>query len=624
MNNLLRFLVVIGTLMSGASESLADSRRMLTPAPFHYSQISPTGQYVAAYENGADNDPKVVVFDSKAKKADRFHVSDGKGGNATVSELKWVGPETLAITSDGEDGDKWLHLFKCGDRSPTRIVKEGSRSIAAAFPQRSEFFILERIELDGSTVSRLLKYDSSDASKEPTEIFRKAATDLQCVLDAEGQLKLAKYTMDGEASWYAVSPEMNETKLTEIPQWSNVYGIDSTTGNALISVTLYNKLPALYEFDFANDKIVQTLADNELYSVEKYGQPVFDPESRKVVGLHLDIVERRSFWTDSAIGYIQNQLDEKLPGSINRILGWSQNRSKALVQRYIPNFPSPILHVDLSTDEIIPVFLNGPPIKPDEVGPTRLVDIPNRDGTVLKSVLTIPADKPDGKFPLVIWIRPGVWTGLERPEWHPEANFFAAEGYVVLRVNYSGTEGVLGPVEIDKQTIPGLMKTFEDIEDCARALIQAGLVDPEKICIAGENEGAWAAAYAPIATPDFYRAVVSINGVYDLVAYRGDNEVGGGMHIPFASSGTKLSKAEIEKITVTQNVSDYAKYAFVTVGNWSPSAYKNQINDFVKALKKKKVTVKSFTDDWWGTQLNGPNRFDAFNNASKLLKSATK
>src|SRR5690625_3497879 len=56
----------------------------------------------------------------------------------------------------------------------------------------------------------------------------------------------------------------------------------------------------------------------------------------------------------------------------------------------------------------------------------------------------------------------------------------------------------------------------DDIEDGARALIKAGIADPEKICIVGASYGGYAALMGIVKTPDFYQCAISVNGVSDV------------------------------------------------------------------------------------------------------------
>jgi dipeptidyl aminopeptidase/acylaminoacyl peptidase len=56
----------------------------------------------------------------------------------------------------------------------------------------------------------------------------------------------------------------------------------------------------------------------------------------------------------------------------------------------------------------------------------------------------------------------------------------------------------------------------DDVTDGARWLVEAGIADPERLCIVGGSYGGYAAMMGAIKTPDLFRCAVSINGALDL------------------------------------------------------------------------------------------------------------
>jgi dipeptidyl aminopeptidase/acylaminoacyl peptidase len=60
----------------------------------------------------------------------------------------------------------------------------------------------------------------------------------------------------------------------------------------------------------------------------------------------------------------------------------------------------------------------------------------------------------------------------------------------------------------------GKMQT--DIDDGVDHLIASGLVDPERVCIAGASYGGYAALAAGAFSPDKYKCIASVAGISDL------------------------------------------------------------------------------------------------------------
>jgi len=63
----------------------------------------------------------------------------------------------------------------------------------------------------------------------------------------------------------------------------------------------------------------------------------------------------------------------------------------------------------------------------------------------------------------------------------------------------------------------------DDITTGVQKLIAEGAVDPNRICIVGEDYGGYAALMGTIKTPDLYRCAVSINGISDLPRMIGES-----------------------------------------------------------------------------------------------------
>ncbi len=612
------------------SVSEAANSNLLASAPFSQIDLSPDGKTVAAFNDGGQESRKVMLVDTATSKSNKFSIGDGKGGQAVISAINWVGNDYLAIGTNGDNDSVRLYVVKASDRSQQRRAKEGRSTFIKAIDGTSRFIVAEQISKDDSNSCRLLEYDAAN-NNAPKELYTCKSKTFECIVDSKGRVRLIKKDdSDGQnTAWYSINPDTGaEKKLNTIHQWTRIDGIVGSTSEAIIAGQINTTYPSIYVYDFEKDTITQVLVDHPTLSIETYAKSVFDPVSGQMIGLHLDLFERMTHWTDTSFAELQALVDKGLPGTRNRILDWSKGKKHVLVERFIATLPTQYLYLDVSTNSYNPIFINGPALKPQATGKTQLIKIPNRSGEELTAVLTIPPGKRNGKIPLLVWLGNGLWGDLQRAEWHPEANYFASDGFAVLRVNYTGTQGFLGNLHGDKSSKQGILAIFNDLEDSIKTLVDAGLVDPQKVCIGGEGTAGWVAAYAPIASPGQYKAVISINGLYDLAEYReaskGNNQMNGGMNLDFASANSKLSEAEVLSLSVPQNLNNYANAVFLTTGNWSTQEYKNHISSFAKALKKAKVSAKTYADDWWGPQLNGFKRVEAFKRAAPVLKSAIK
>jgi len=56
----------------------------------------------------------------------------------------------------------------------------------------------------------------------------------------------------------------------------------------------------------------------------------------------------------------------------------------------------------------------------------------------------------------------------------------------------------------------------DDVEDGVRALITDGLIDKDRVCIAGASYGGYAALMGAVKTPELYQCAISFAGVTDV------------------------------------------------------------------------------------------------------------
>ena len=93
------------------------------------------------------------------------------------------------------------------------------------------------------------------------------------------------------------------------------------------------------------------------------------------------------------------------------------------------------------------------------------------------------------------------------------AEFLAASGYTVLRVNIRGPEELGGWTP--SRSVVGWQRAVNDLRAVAGYLVDAGLAEPDRICAAGTDYGAYSALLAAIEVPDLFPCIVSISGIAD-------------------------------------------------------------------------------------------------------------
>src|SRR5260370_14629043 len=104
-----------------------------------------------------------------------------------------------------------------------------------------------------------------------------------------------------------------------------------------------------------------------------------------------------------------------------------------------------------------------------------------------------------------------------RDDWgfDPEAQFFASQGFAVLRVNYRGSGGYGRRYQESGYGKWG-NRIIDDILEATRLVIKKGMVDSSRLCIYGASFGGYAPPQSSVRAPSLFPCAIGYAGVYDL------------------------------------------------------------------------------------------------------------
>ncbi len=167
-----------------------------------------------------------------------------------------------------------------------------------------------------------------------------------------------------------------------------------------------------------------------------------------------------------------------------------------------------------------------------EWGKTEEVKFKSKDGTEVHGLLTYPVGYRAGtKVPFLLRIHGGP-KGQDAHTLSQEAQWFAANGYAVLRVNYRGSDGRGSKYQKAISADWGHYEV-EDLEAGVNHVIQMGVADPDRMGVGGWSYGGILTDYM-IATDTRFKAATSGAGTAFTVSFYGtdqyiiqyDNEIG--------------------------------------------------------------------------------------------------
>ncbi len=166
------------------------------------------------------------------------------------------------------------------------------------------------------------------------------------------------------------------------------------------------------------------------------------------------------------------------------------------------------------------------------LGRTRRVEFKSKDGTSVHGLLTTPVGYVEGtKVPLLLRIHGGP-NAQDQHTFSFERQFFAAQGYAVLAVNYRGSSG--RGVKFSRAIFANWGHyEVEDLLAGVDHVIQLGIADPSRLGVGGWSYGGILTDYL-IASDTRFKAATSGAGTAFTVSYYGvdhyiiqyDNEIG--------------------------------------------------------------------------------------------------
>ena len=149
--------------------------------------------------------------------------------------------------------------------------------------------------------------------------------------------------------------------------------------------------------------------------------------------------------------------------------------------------------------------------------PVEPVEITARDGLKLVGYLTAPPWSCEGRRPMVLLPHGGP---AARDSWRfdREVQWLANRGYIVLQVNFRGSEG-FGKAFLQAGFREWGGKMQDDLADAVHWAVTNANADPERVGILGASYGGYAALTGVALNPDIYAAAVDVFGPSDLIAF---------------------------------------------------------------------------------------------------------
>lgn len=501
-------------------------------------RMSPNGKHVAVPTRKGKAE-QVLVYDIDSPGTTLFAIDIPN--DVEFNWVGWANNDRVLIGLSKPSSERWFGTTY--DTSPSRVIavnRDGSNAkglftsarrvrgsnlnlsgILANLPDDPNAVLMAANDGDG----RLSVY-KVDVNNGRSEIVRRGNVNtVDWMTDRAGEPRVRidyrprrdKFEIHASKAGSSDFELIYEYNEREIPQFQ-IVGFTEDKDVAIAVSRRNTDRAGLYEYNIATRSLGKTLFEHPVVDIgEPVGGPIYDPHTRKLVGIFyvVDTIERHLF--DPMLADVQSKLEATFTDAASvGAVGWGDSRSHFIVTTSGPKDPGSFYLYDPTKNHASLIGRAHPDIPTAELGDMLIIKYKARDGTKIPGYLTLPPGKGDKKLPLIVMPHGGP-EARDLVSYDSWAQVLANRGYAVFQPNFRGSAGY-GKAYANAGYGQWGKLMQDDVTDGVKALIADGTADPNRICIVGASYGGYAALAGGAYTPDLYKCVAAIAAVTDLPA----------------------------------------------------------------------------------------------------------
>ncbi len=436
----------------------------------------------------------------------------GKGRKRGSLEVPGYMGEIIATDLDGKN-QSYVYGYQRSTR--TAGIERGFGYIAGVPEKRDGSFYMRHLAFD-SNRSMLYKVD---ASKRSHKLVASIGTkDLSFVLTREGTPRYADGTDDDDnyllfgadnkgENWKPMEVETIGGKFVPV-----AFNADNSKAYAYFSVNGGPASLVLADLSGANRKV---LASNDFASVYAlmYSPPPIQPFAAMVGSGQPSVVY---FDPESTEARMHKALSAQMPAVKVHYIDHSDDGSLTLMGGYSDRDPGSWYLLNRKNGKVTRLLSPREGIDPNRMGKRRPMRFTTSDGVEIAGFMTLPNGVDDPKnLPTVLLPHGGPHAEGDGWAFDTDAQFLASRGYLVLQINYRGSQGRGRRFEEAGYKQWGT-RIQDDLIEGVRWAVAQGYADSKRICSYGASFGAYSAMMVAAKAPDLFKCAVGYAGIYDL------------------------------------------------------------------------------------------------------------
>jgi len=536
-----RVLALFGWLLAGMGQTLAQAPAATVPAATFFARpdmseprLSPSGRHLAVLLGGPNGRNTLAVVDLQDSSKNRALT---RYDDADITDVHWVDDEWLVyrlhdgLAASGRlDFAPGLFSISRQGGAPRALVKvRGNPFISEPSPgvdRRLDWnHTLLAVPRDGGRevivgelvldrmgrIDEILPLRLDVATGRTRDIANTAPRPVDTwIFDRRGEPQVASYQAEGRVrvrrreSGTGTWTQVLEADPLRMP-WSP-HSVDSSGNFYVLAARGDDDAAALVRYDPAR-KAPMEEATVQVKGFDFSGDLVVDEADGRTVGVRVLADGETTVWLDPALKALQADVDQRLPGRVNRIScrRCTGDDRVALIESWSDRDPGSYFVMRGKPGEIQRVGRHMRGVDPRQMAAMAFERIRARDGRPLPLWLTLPQRAEGAPPPPAVvlvhggpWVRGGAWA------WDALPQFLASRGYAVIEPEFRGSTG-FGDANFRAGWRQWGQAMQDDVADAVRWAIAGKHVDGRRVCIAGGSYGGYSTLMGLVRDPDLYR-----------------------------------------------------------------------------------------------------------------------
>lgn len=419
-----------------------------------------------------------------------------------------------AVNADGSDFEWIVRASKmknsAGGRNKKERIPMWQTEVIHMLPDEPNHILLS-VDGDFNSRDEIRKIDIRNGRfKDLEDGFRGVQ---HWMSDGSGEPRFGWGVFQEQQIAYWKNQEGGWVQVTNTDWYKNYdfFGLDETGEHMYLYAPSPTGTQGVFRLHIPTGEIIDEVLTKESVNVDRLRR-TRHTRGLVAVGFTEDLTEYH--YLDRRYAGLHRAMTKALPGYKLQIVDFDHEVGRYLIYAYNQKQPGLYFQYDRKAKRLIQVGEQRPGLSEDLMADTQRLDIPMTDGSTIPAYLTLPLGEEAANLPTIVLVHGGPYA-RDDASWDYWAQFLAARGYAVLKPNFRGSDGYgTAYMHAGYNQWGGLMQ--RDVADATKHLIDSGVADAGRICIAGASYGGYAAMMGLIQDPDLYQCGVSVNGAVNL------------------------------------------------------------------------------------------------------------